>query len=74
MTRAGRRSRITLVNLCQQPPSRRRPGGAEQERCGTREVARLCDSRHCHEGVDVVWRDIENLIKLRLRKREERYR
>ena len=61
-----------LVNLCFHGP---RVVGTRversEERRGTRWVALgLCDSRHCHHGVDVVWRDIENLIKLSQRFRE----
>src|SRR5439155_23889947 len=55
-----------LVDLCFQ---RGRTVGTRlegsEERRGPRQVAlRLCDSRLCCEGVDVVRHNIENLVKL----------
>jgi hypothetical protein len=36
-----------------------------EERRGTRQIALgLCNGRLCHEGIEIIRRNIENLIKL----------
>ena len=37
---------------------------SEKRRSSGQIALGLCDSRLCHEGIHVVWCDIENLVKL----------